>query len=245
MSSADRAFLRMHVMAVWGVTFPPQFADDFALKSTSHQPHWRLCAADLADLEEGRILIWQAGTTQAQRIRTLERLAALEATEARSRASLPDLSTLARGIQREVALRLDAEPTLSVAEARRVARPVTRDDFELIDAFWPGEADDALLPEAQPVFGVIADGRLASMAHCSRQLAQHCELGVETRPEARRRGYALAATVAWSAAVIADGLTPIYSASAQNTASLALAHAAGYRVVARVATVDDLPDTAA
>jgi hypothetical protein len=79
---------------------------------------------------------------------------------------------------------------------------------------------------------------LLSVAHSSRRTAQACELGIETRPEARRQRYALAATVVWSAAINDEGLTPIYSALAENTASLRLAVAAGYRVFARAALLE-------
>ena len=229
MSSEDRAFLRLHVMAVWGVTMPRRFEDDLTLTPASDQPFWRLCAAELA---EERILIWRADTTEAQRAAALARLAATVATNDQPLQRPP-------GIQREVALRLDAEPRLSIEEAQRMARPLTRTDADLIDEFWPGEAEDALRPEAQPAVGVVVQQRLVSMAHASRRIAGACELGIETQPDARRKGYALAATVAWSQAVIAEGLTPIYSASAHNTASLRLAEAAGYRVVARVTLVED------
>jgi predicted GNAT family acetyltransferase len=79
----------------------------------------------------------------------------------------------------------------------------------------------------------VFDGRLLNQAHSSRRTAEACELGIDTLPEARRRGYALAATVAWSASILAEGLVPIYSAFAANTASLRLAHGAGYRPFAR------------
>jgi len=77
-----------------------------------------------------------------------------------------------------------------------------------------------------------------SLAHSSRRTKEACELGIDTLPEARRRGYALAATILWTRAVIQEGLVPLYSALAENTASLRLAAAAGYRVFARVAIVE-------
>jgi predicted GNAT family acetyltransferase len=84
---------------------------------------------------------------------------------------------------------------------------------------------------------VVVAGRLLSLAHSSRRTAEACELGIDTLPEARRRGYALAATVVWSATIRAEGLTPIYSAFAENTASLRLAEAAGYRAFVRGLTL--------
>ena len=64
-------------------------------------------------------------------------------------------------------------------------------------------------------------------------------MGIDTLPEARRRGYALAATIVWAQTVLREGLVPIYSALAENTASLRLAAAAGYRPFARVATFEE------
>ncbi|HKD74903.1 MAG TPA: GNAT family N-acetyltransferase, partial [Ktedonobacterales bacterium] len=55
-----------------------------------------------------------------------------------------------------------------------------------------------------------------------------CELGIDTLPEARRRGYAAAATTLWTALIQQQGLLPMYSAFAWNTASLRLAQAVGY-----------------
>jgi len=84
---------------------------------------------------------------------------------------------------------------------------------------------------------VIAD-QLLSLAHSFRRTREACELGIDTVPEARRKGYALAATILWTRAVLQEGLVPIYSALAENTASLRLADAAGYRAFARIASFE-------
>jgi RimJ/RimL family protein N-acetyltransferase len=82
---------------------------------------------------------------------------------------------------------------------------------------------------------VIVDGRLLSVAHSSRRTAAACELGINTVSDARRQGNATAATFAWTRAIQQEGLTPIYSAFAYNTASLRLAATVGYmRVSASV-----------
>ncbi|HEY7851313.1 MAG TPA: GNAT family N-acetyltransferase [Ktedonobacterales bacterium] len=227
MEVADRALLRLHVEAVWGVKLPPLEQNETAVLPESAQPNWRLCAADLA---EGRLLIWRSDTTAKERTELLARLDAASAAP-------PDAAP-ASGVGREVALRLAAAPVIDLAAARQTARPLTRDDFARIEAFWPGEAEATLGPDLRPVIGVIVGGRLLSVAHSSRRTAQACELGIETRPEARRQRYALAATVVWSAAINDEGLTPIYSALAENTASLRLAVAAGYRVFARAALLE-------
>jgi RimJ/RimL family protein N-acetyltransferase len=94
-------------------------------------------------------------------------------------------------------------------------------------------------PDRRPLIGVIIEGRLLSLAHSSRRTAEACELGIDTLPEARRKGYALAATLPWAVSVAQEGLVQFYSASADNTASLGLASAAGYRAFARAATIEE------
>jgi len=63
-------------------------------------------------------------------------------------------------------------------------------------------------------------------------------LGIDTLPAARRKGYALAATILWAHTVLQEGLVPLYSAFANNAPSLRLAAAAGYRAFAHVAIFD-------
>ena len=90
----------------------------------------------------------------------------------------------------------------------------------------------------RPLIGVVVDGRLVSLAHSSRRTLEACELGVDTLPEARRQGYALAVTIVWARMVLQEPLVPLYSALASNEASLALAAAAGYRAFAHVVTLE-------
>lgn len=223
----DRAFLRLHVEAVWGVQLPPLDHNDVSLLPGSLLPFWRLFAAEVA---EGRVCIWRPDVDEAQREELLVRL-----NEA---LLLPSSDTPPSGTSREVAFRLAAEPVIEFADAWRVARPLAPDDHELIEAFEPGSAAYFLQPKCRPAIGVIVDGRLCSIAHSSRRTREACELGINTLPEARRKGYALAVTVAWSAAIVQEGLTPIYSALATNTPSLNLACAAGYREGVRAATIE-------
>jgi hypothetical protein len=190
-------------------------------------PSWRLYAAEVAT---GRVCIWRPDVDEAQREELLVRL-----NEA---FLLPSSNTPLPGINCEVAFRLTAEPIIEFSAAQRVARFLIPDDHALIEAFEPGEAAYFLQPECRPAIGVIVDGRLCSIAHSSRRTREACELGINTLPDARRRGYALAATVAWSAAILQEGLTPIYSALATNAPSLKLAGAAGYREIARAATIE-------
>jgi RimJ/RimL family protein N-acetyltransferase len=127
---------------------------------------------------------------------------------------------------------------MSVAEAARIARPLNEGDRVLVDAFYPEPDEQLFSPQKQPLIGVVAEGRLLSLAHSSRRTTEACELGIDTISEARRKGYALAATVLWSQAILSEGLVPIYSAFANNTASLRLAEVAGYRPFANITTVE-------
>lgn len=217
-----RALLRLHIEAVWSVKLPPIEQNELILLPESLLPAWKLCAAELA---AKRIYIWRTHIEAAEREELLTRLYKV--------LPLPINSPLPPGISREVAFRLEAAPAISLEAAGRKARPLTDDDYALVEAFEPGEAEYYFRPERRPLMGVVVDGHLLSVAHSSRRTAEACELGIDTLPEARRRGYALAATVVWSAAVQQEGLVPIYSALADNLASLNLAVAAGYREFAR------------
>lgn len=223
MGLTDRVMLRLHIEAVWGVKLPSLEQNELALLPESARPDWRLCAADLP---EGRVLTWRADVGLEEREKLQARLA--EAW------NLPEDELQAAGVEREVVFRLSTEPKIDLAEARCLTRRLTQEDYELIEVFWPGEAE-RLLREEQPLLGVIAAGCLLSLAHSSRRTAEACELGIDTERDVRCKGYALASTVTWSAAIIEEGLTPIYSAHSWNTASLHLAVAAGYREFARTA----------
>lgn len=214
--------LRLHVEAVWDVRLPPIEQEDSKLLTESRWPDWRLYAADVAG---GRVHIWRQDVTIAERARLLATLAAV--------LQAPPDAVLPSGVSREVAFRLAEAPAIDPAAVRLLTRQLALDDYKLVEAFQADSAADLLYAECHPFIGVAMEGRLLSLAHSSRRTAEACELGINTLPEARRRGYALAATVAWSAAISQEGLVPIYSAFAENTASLALAVAAGYREFAR------------
>ncbi len=191
------------------------------------QPSWSLCAAELAS---GRVHLWRPDVT------TVEREAlSLRVSEA---LAFPPIGAPMPDVHKEVALSLVTSPRLDEATARSVARLLTEKDRSLLEAFQPDAHDDFFRPERQPLIGVAISGQLLSLAHSSRRIPEACELGIDTLPEARRRGYALAATVLWTQAVLQEGLVPIYSADASNTASLRLADAAGYRAFARLATFE-------
>lgn len=222
----NRMLLRLHVEAVWGVHILPGAGSNLTLAPQSARPDWRLCAAEIA---EGSIAFWRLDVGDVEREALLARLHIAW--------SLPWDDPLLRGVSREVALRLAGEPVMPRETTGRVVRALTAADHALIEQFEPGSAAYYLQPQRSPLIGVIVADRLVSVAHSSRRTACACELGIDTLAYARRRGYALAATIAWTSALTREGLVPIYSALAVNTASLNLAAAAGYREFARVVTL--------
>ncbi len=209
----DRELLRLHIEAVWGISIPPLDGGSVELKDTTPLPPWSLYQADLADRQQ--VTIWRPGVTADERDYLLER--------ARNADVVFDAAIGMRG---EVVLRF-AGGTPRIA-AQDNARLLTVDDAALLEAFEAGSVSYYLNPSCAPCIGVIADGQLVSVAHSSRRTVAACELGINTIPEARRQGYATAATRAWTRAIQQEGLTPIYSAFAHNTASLRLAATAGY-----------------
>ncbi len=227
MVSTDRTLLRLHVEAAWGVRLPLVVENDGELLPESARPSWKLWAGDIAG---GRVYIWRPDVKATER--EALRLRANEALD------LPPTATPKAGISREVAHSLVASPRLDIETARSIARPLTSQDRSLIEVFQPGSFDYYLHPERRPLIGVVIAGRLLSLAHSSRRTKEACELGIDTIAEARRKGYALAATIVWTRMVMQEGLVPLYSALAENTASLRLAAAAGYRVFARAAVVE-------
>lgn len=229
MLSMTLTLLRQHVEACWGVRLPPLAPGDNEIlhgpaDAPAHDAEsaWALYWAETA---LGAVRIWRPDVDADRRAALLERATQTWTQPADHPA--PD------GISREVALSLVASPRLSLEDAARTARQLTAIDIALLERFEPGESAYYTDPTHAPVLGAIAVGRLVSVAHSSRRTAEACELGINTLPEARRRGYALAATVLWTDMVRSEGREPIYSARADNAASLALAHAAGYRPFAR------------
>lgn len=224
--------LRQHIEAVWGVRLPalapgdqdalPDAPPDTDGAEDDAVPGWALYWAETA---HGAVRVWRPDVSA-------DRRAALLAHASADWARGGDASG-AGEVRHEVALALAAPATLTEAAAGRVARRLDAGDAlsddALIEQFDPGETAYYANPARAPVVGVVEGGILACIAHSSRRTHEACELGINTRPEARRRGFALAATVLWTTGVQAESLIPLYSAFAANTASLALARAAGYR----------------
>ena len=80
-------------------------------------------------------------------------------------------------------------------------------------------------------YGVVADGRLVSVAYAHRTgLLEDCvaDVGVETSPAYRRRGYARACVASVVAEMASRGGQARYSCSPGNAASIATARSVGF-----------------
>ena len=218
----DRALLRLHIEAVWDVSLPSQMRDDVDISTSGKLPPWLLYVAQLAS---ERVYIWCADVDEVARealMQQVERAFTLSTEEARI-----------RGIGREIAFKFTEQPTMDMKRAQQLAHLITPDEYAQVERFEPGSAEYYFAQERRPLYGVSVEGRLLSIAHSSRRTAEACELGLGTLPEARRRGYAIAATLLWTRIIIKERRIPFYSAQVENAASLALAHKAGYRAFAR------------
>jgi GNAT acetyltransferase-like protein len=222
MTLADSAFLRLHIEAGWGIRLPPFAGAHRVALLEGRRPPWSLC---LARVGGDWIEVLPHGVTRD----------AHQATRLRDALTRDPATAADASVRCEVVLRLTEAAPAPVAvpfEARRIARH----ELALMESFDRGAASYYLLaPDRAPIYAAIEGGRVLAIAHSSRRTATACELGIETLPEGRRRGFARALTQLWSAAVLAEGRVPIYSARATNGASLALAGSAGYRVCARAA----------
>jgi RimJ/RimL family protein N-acetyltransferase len=218
----DRTLLRLHIEAVWDVSLPFLTQNDVDLSTGGKLPPWLLYVAQLAS---ERVCIWRPDVDEAARQALLQ--------QAERAFTLSTEEAWARGIGREIAFKFTEQPAMDMELAQQLAHLITPDEYAQVESFEPGAAEYYFAPERRPLYGVSVEGRLLSIAHSSRRTVEACELGIDTVPEARRRGYAIAATLLWTRAIIKERRIPFYSALAENAASLALAHKAGYRAFAR------------
>jgi hypothetical protein len=229
MTLDDRTLFRLHIEAVWDIRLPSIVHNEIDIPPDSNQPPWLLYIAQIAN---ERIDIWHSDVDSSTR-QALLKCAEDALTYSRQ--------TDGAGIEREVALKFTGQSRMSLDQAQQLAHPITLDKQKQVEAFQPEATKYFFERSRSPVFGTIRDGRLLSIAHSSRRTPEACELGIETLPEARRQGYALAATILWTHAVQRENIVPIYSALAENSASRALAEASGYRLFAQGISITNLP----
>ena len=210
----ERELLRLHLEAVWNLTLPALGEIVYEPVLNQSLPPWSLYLGAFA---QEQVAIWHSDVVAEQRLLCLE-----------NACKAGVVWDQALGMRREVVFHYPIIHQEQQARARQRARILGVEDADLINVFEPESAVYFLDPQRAPCIGVVVDGRLVSIAHSSRQTPAACELGIDTLPEARRRGYAAAATILWTAIVQQQRLVPIYSAFAWNTASLQLAKATGY-----------------
>lgn len=227
-AKSSRELLRLHLEAVWGISLPELTSTHNEVTTTGAQPPWHLY---IGELEAEQLFIWRSELSMPARTKLLHNLE--HKTE-------PPTGYQMRS---EVALTRTAPSVMDLQAASSMARPLSQADRQLMEDYETGWSAYFLQEQVTPVFGVIEENRILSVAHSSRRTTQACELGVETHPQARRRGFALAATLLWAHAVEQEGLLPFYSALAENSASLKLAHSAGYRPFVRGTTFTSIQDT--
>lgn len=106
---------------------------------------------------------------------------------------------------------------------------VSRSNADLLQgdlADWQGSIE-----LEQPMFARILDGMAVSLCATVRRSVSGVEAGVDTLQAHRRQGHGRAVVAAWSSAASGEGVTPFYSTSWTNDASIALANSLGYRQI--------------
>ncbi len=86
------------------------------------------------------------------------------------------------------------------------------------------------------VYGIVTDKRVVSVAYAHRtgiMESEVADLGVETAPAHRKRGYASACVAAVTAHITAQGGEALYGCNPANVASIATARSTGYIPYAR------------
>jgi len=105
------------------------------------------------------------------------------------------------------------------------------DEAEL-EANFSGWVPGEIAAGRAPLRALVDDGHPVSVCFCARRSAEAAAAGLETAAAYRGRGLAAHVTAAWATAVRALGLTPLYSTSWSNRASLRVADKLGLQAYA-------------
>jgi GNAT superfamily N-acetyltransferase len=99
---------------------------------------------------------------------------------------------------------------------------------------------EVLGPDGQPRWQIRSGGRLAAAAGTNWRSPFCAEVYVYTAPEFRRRGWGRAVVQAATAALLREGLLPLYMVEEANLPSILLAEAAGYADTGRREAVGEV-----
>lgn len=120
----------------------------------------------------------------------------------------------------------------SEVEVPEGAIQVTAENTELVEESFPWMAEELRCGHVpcEPCLVVLAEGVPVAACHSARWVEGAAQAGVETLESHRGKGLAGIVSAAWAAAVRATGRIPIYSTSADNTASQRVATKLGLRL---------------
>ena len=99
------------------------------------------------------------------------------------------------------------------------------EEAPLLSATFPGYEEE--LPFASPYMACFRNGQIVSICRSVR-MGQGHEAGIATLPAYRRQGCALEALRSWTAAVLEQGIIPLYSTDLHHAASRGLASKGGF-----------------
>ena len=102
---------------------------------------------------------------------------------------------------------------------------IAEDNAHLLDDTFP--YTKSVLSERSPVLALIRDGRAVSACYVARKFGDAVEAGVATLEGFQGQGLAKRAVALWAQTAVDAGLTPLYSTSWSNAASLRIAKSLG------------------
>ena len=126
------------------------------------------------------------------------------------------------------------EPDLpSELRLQRAGRDVFRpwEGPVMPSSFWGSQED---FEKRGVAFAVYQRGRPLCVAFSAWVFGDVLEIGIETHPEARRRGFAILTCAALIRHALSKGLEPVWSAHSENRASQMLAVRLGFKETRRV-----------